>query len=295
MEKEEEQEEKKTSSSSSGSTNISPILLSPHLTFQNSITIIIRPSSPSPQSHPHPHPHPHPQKFSIHLSLLHSHTPFFLQSLIPIPRTPILIPTLISSRMLRREWRWEFENDIKTMEGNGFGDEDGKIEIPVRVCLPGMGMGEVRQFELQRGIIMDAGREEDVFGMFVEWLYNGIGGWDLHADSGSSRVAYHISILARLWLFAQKLQVQKCMDDCIKCIALLLRASQADGISGILKILAWVYDNTEKQSELRCFLIDQCARFLDPELVLNGGLDRVPRMALLDLVGRLRGLLMIAD
>lgn len=206
-----------------------------------------------------------------------------------MPRTPILIPTLISSRMLRREWRWEFENDIKTMEGNGFGDEDGKIEIPVRVCLPGMGMGEVRQFELRDERLGG----QDVFGMFVEWLYNGLDGWDLHAEKG--RAEHDIGVVAKLWVFAQKLQVQKCMDDCIKCIALLLRASPADGISGILKILAWVYDNTEKQSELRCFLIDQCARFLDPELVLNGGLDRVPRMALLDLVGRLRGLLMIAD
>lgn len=103
------------------------------------------------------------QTFTLHRDLLCHYSPYF-RSIFSDEKSEIKKRVKIKSKMLRREWRWENAKDIPSMEGNGFGDQDGKIEIDVTIRLP---PSEVRITRLNK---MEVGEVTCmVFAAFLDW------------------------------------------------------------------------------------------------------------------------------
>jgi hypothetical protein len=67
--------------------------------------------------------------FVIHRDLLCYYSPYFRAMFPKKNKEALFRKARVKSKMLRREWRWEKAQDIETMEGVGWGDLDGKVEV----------------------------------------------------------------------------------------------------------------------------------------------------------------------
>ena len=122
-------------------------------------------------------------------------------------------------------------------------------------------------------------------------MYRGFDGFGL--DPYSDR-QIDASTLIQLWVFAGKVGVPACQNDCIEGIEMWRQNS------GIVQTeeLSWVYENTKEytldQCKLKKLLIDQCAWKLDGDWVTSGELsteEQFPRMAMVDMMAQMRHLL----
>ena len=214
------------------------------------------------------------QLFTLHTDLIRYYSPYF--SNIFSRNEAISSKARIRSKMLRREWRWENKSDIETMEGNGFGDEEGKIEVEVRIKLPAA-MRQIRLNTREVGPV-----SHPVFAAFVDWLYKGFPGC----------MMYDAETLIQLWVFAGKIGIPELQNDCIENIEFQRTKTNVIQTSA----LGWVYNNTENYKEgckLKKLLIDQCAWKLDGNWIACDGMDEesFPRQALVDMVAKMRLLL----
>jgi hypothetical protein len=128
-------------------------------------------------------------------------------------------------------------------------------------------------------------------------LYRGFDGFGL--DPHSERQA-DASTLIQLWVFAGKIGVPACQNDCIEGIEMWRQNS------GIIQTgdIKWVYENMKgnegkgkgerELSGVKKLLIDQCAWKLDGGWIAGEEMESeesFPRLALRDLVGEMRLLL----
>jgi hypothetical protein len=88
---------------------------------------------------------------TVHSELLCYYSPYFHDIL---DGGGVSAKARVGSKMLRREWRWESESDVDSMEGNGYGDAEDKVEVDVRIKFPG---DLVRQIVLHKDEIGDVG------------------------------------------------------------------------------------------------------------------------------------------
>ena len=71
---------------------------------------------------------------------------------------------MVKSGMLRREWRWESEDDLGSIDCVGFGEKD-KVEVDVTIKLPPG--GPLRAITLNKAEV--GGVTRMVFAAFVDW------------------------------------------------------------------------------------------------------------------------------
>lgn len=215
--------------------------------------------------------------FTVHSELLCYYSPFFNAML---DGGGVTTKARVHSKMLRREWRWEHEGDVETMEGNGYGDAEGKVQINVRVKFPGDG---VRHIVLYKEEVGDVGPR--AVAAFVDWLYNGFAGFTFDKFA---HMKYSSTELTKLWVFAGKIGVSACQNHCIEGIELLRYQTNTINTG----ILGWVYENTKGMQfgeKLRTLLIDHCSWKLDGMWILAGGFgseNEVPREAVIHILGR---------
>lgn len=219
--------------------------------------------------------------FTVHSELLCYYSPYFYAML---DGGGVTTKARVRSKMLRREWRWEHEGDVATMEGNEFGDEDGKVQVDVRVKLPG---DRVRHIMLDKEEVGDVGPR--AIAAFVDWLYNGFAGFTFDK---STHMKYSSTELVKLWVFAGKIGVPACQNHCIEGIELL--RYQTNTIN--TRMIGWVYENTKGMQfadKLTTLLIDHCCWKLDGMWILAGGFGNeleVPREAVIHILGRVMAL-----
>jgi hypothetical protein len=242
------------------------VALEPDKSPQNTVTIILKSEGQI-------------QEFVVHSDLLCYYSPYFHDKL--GDQNAVIAKARIRSKMLRREWRWEHENDVDTMEGNGYGDIEGKIQIDVRIKFP----GAVRQLHLDQDELGEVSL--NVFAAFIDWLYKGFAGFGINR---ATQMHYDALTLIKLWVLAGKLGVPACQNNCIEGIELLrLKTNSIQPTA-----LGWVYENTKEyqgECKLKKLLIDQCAWVLNGNWILSSGLlgeVQVPRQALVDILGRMR-------
>lgn len=215
--------------------------------------------------------------FTVHSDLLSYYSPHFHKTL---NGGGVTAKALIRSKMLRREWRWERNCDIESMEGNGYGDEEGKVQVDVRIKLPG---ASVRNIDLSTDEVGDIGARS--VAAFIDWLYKGFAGFTF---DNYAHMKYSSTELIKLWVLAGKLGVPACQNHCIEGIE-LLRFQTGSINTGMI---GWVYGSTKGMrgnEKLKKLLVDQCAWRLHGPFIMGGGLGDdfgVPRDAIIHILGR---------
>ena len=219
--------------------------------------------------------------FTVHSQLLCYYSPYFNDIL---DRGGVTSKARVRSKMLRREWRWENESDLETMEGTGYGDKEEKVQVDVRIKLPG---DPVRHIILNKDEIGDVCPR--AVAAFVDWLYKGFAGFTY---DDVPHIKYSSTELIKLWVFAGKIGVPACQNDCIEGIELVRRHTNVVNT----RIIGWVYENTkgmEGGDKLKRLLLDQCSWKLDGLWILAGGLNdesSIPREAVVRLLGSVMAL-----
>lgn len=188
------------------------------------------------------------------------------------------------------------------MDMSGSADSDEKTEIEVVIKLPdavgGASLGtdektDVREVKLDTEELGEVRRT--VFAAFVNWLYHGYLGFGLHHPLDKlDHEFFDDATLIQLWVFAGRIGVPECQNDCIEGIEWWRTMTNIIQTS----MLNWVYENTEEYFQegecgLRALLIDQCAWKLDGNWLLaeldgKKNEEQFPRQALVDLVSRMR-------
>lgn len=216
--------------------------------------------------------------YPIHADLLCYYSPYFHKM---INHGLVTVKALVRSDMLYREWRWVLAADIDSMECNGCCDKDGKVQVDVRIKLPGK--NEFRRIDLDKKEVGDIG--DQVLRAFIDWLYKGFAGFTF---DGYGHMKYHSSDIIKLWVFAGKVGIPACQNHCIEAIQ-LLHGQTGEINTGMLR---WVYENTDgmrHNEKLKRLLIDHCTWGLPGMWILNGGLGDdlgVPREAVIHILGR---------
>lgn len=119
-----------------------------------------------------------------------------------------------------------------------------------------------------------------VVAAFSNWLYNGASGFGLVPSKEDKITA---TTLIRLWVFAGKVGVPECQNDCLEAIEWWRQESRHAQVEDVV----WVYEHTETGNKLRKLLRDQCIWLLG-----GGGAaeDTFPKEILLDLLEGIRSL-----
>lgn len=218
--------------------------------------------------------------FTVHSKLLCYYSPYFHNIL---DRGGVTSTAQVRSKMLRREWRWEMENDMASF---GSDTEEKKVQVDVRIKLPG---DPVRQVVLNKGEIGDVGPR--AVAAFIDWLYKGFLGFT--SGNNFAHMKYTSGELIRLWVFAGHIGVPACQNDCIEGITLLHHQTNTVNTG----MIGWIYENArgmKHEDKLKRLLLDQCVWKIDGMLILAGGLGDekcVPREALIHLFGRVMAMM----
>jgi hypothetical protein len=163
--------------------------------------------------------------------------------------------------------------------------EDGSIKLDIKVKFP--------TARTQHGFRLDdaiGDVRHNVFATFVDWLYLGPGQFE------PKDVTVTNQLLIQLWVFAGRLGIPSCQNDCIAAIEENRKRNRTIATS----MLGWIYNNTRDYGKTQCgvknLLIDQCALALDEKWLLQGMqqpgfAEQFPTECLFDIIIRMRVLL----
>lgn len=130
----------------------------------------------------------------------------------------------------------------------------------------------------------------EVFGAFVDWLYNGYAGFGLN-DEPTNNHQVDCGTLIELWVFAGRAGVPACQNACIEGIEMWRQNCSTIHTSALAYVFANTTDYDKNDCGLKQLLVDQCAWMIDMEWIESVGEDQFPRVAMVAVIRRIRELL----
>ncbi|KAE9373536.1 hypothetical protein N431DRAFT_337944 [Stipitochalara longipes BDJ] len=216
------------------------------------------------------------RSFLVHIELLCHFSPFFRS--IFAKREPKVFTKEVQSLSYANELDFDRSADEKV-------NEEGKVEVNIKVNIPPTRAHHSFRLPSALGDV-----KHPEFAAFIDWLYLGTSKLEQIDDPMANQ------LLIRLWVFAGRLGVPSCQNDCIAAIENNRKRSRTISTS----MIGWVYRNTKdyakNQCGLRNMLIDQCALALDEKSLLEemqepGFTEHFPMECLFDIIARMRILL----